>query len=199
MYEDEPTVVDKEGNVTRTVLDRTRALSDTATSIYRAILSDAPALRLDVGSPEEWWREQPRQWTANDVDTSHWLTLDRLSPAQYRWARFSIALAGTDLSKSSIGSVSNDIPTVVLVDEPELGIHSGAQLQLANGLPEIVAAAATVLVASHSPALLDHPATRLAHVTRCDQGTTTIRLQDDALDPKVLSSLGVAPNELLQL
>jgi ABC-type transport system involved in cytochrome c biogenesis ATPase subunit len=160
----------------------------------RLLLPDPPELRCVPGPPYAWPSVPPR-WDALDHQSKRWVPLEALSTTQQRWARFAIGLAGESPTSSGRG------PPVLLIDEPELGLHPSAAAGLAAGLERLARdEGVNVVVATHSPAFLNLPEARLLHVQRAanNDGLATIRdITGADLDP-LAHQLGLGRADLLQ-
>lgn len=169
-------------------------VSSAANRMFSNLLTDAPPLKLEVRPPHDWYQgEPPLRWWVEDP-TGVAVELRDLSTAQKRWSTLAIQLA--------ISALEDDPERVcakhrlLVLDEPETALHASAQRFLAQGIGQI-APDLQVIVASHSPAFLDHTDFRLHHVHRGQGGTTALtQLLGDQLD--TVRSLGMAPSDLFQ-
>ena len=171
-----------------------KEVSSAANRMFSNLLIDAPPLKLEVRPPHDWYQgEPPLRWWVEDP-TGVAVELRELSTAQKRWSTLAIQLA--------ISALEDDPERVcakhrlLVLDEPETALHASAQRFLAQGIGQI-APDLQVIVASHSPAFLDHTDFRLHHVHRRQGGTTALtQLLGDQLD--AVRSLGMAPSDLFQ-
>lgn len=155
---------------------------------FSALLRDAPILDLKVGTPAEWLAGSPLGWVAKrymgDVD----VPLDALSEAEKRWASIAIQLGCTTSSR----------PLIVL-DEPEAALHRAAESQMSHALGDFARTAELqVVVASHSPDLLDARSASRIFVRRrtAGQDGSLIALEDS--DSMTIEELGILPSDLLK-
>jgi hypothetical protein len=133
-------------------------------TLYGSLLIDAPWLQVVFTHPDNVLRGgQLLRWMAQDA-AGRWLPLRDLSSAQRRWAEFSIK---TTLSVPP----GSDAEAVLILDEPELALHPTAQRFLARGLRDLtLQRRAQIMVASHSPALLEPGRFRLHKAYRDADG-----------------------------
>jgi predicted ATPase len=163
-------------------------LSQLATDWLSEFLLDGLTLRCRLRPPRQWFNGEGVEWYAWDRQSSTEVPIRALSDAQRRFAV--AAIAATLRAKRSRADVA-------IVDEPEIGLHPDAQRYLAAGLSSAARSlGCTILAATHSPALLSHPASRLHYVDR-SSGVAEIRPLPSLLreDPPP----GLAPPDLLQL
>lgn len=200
----------REDDVVAAVLDGEVVLTDyaaaacsrlegTSNTILSEVLRDAPRLRLLVGCPDEWLAGTAPRWEGHDHASDTWVPLDCLSSAEQRWSALAvdIAIAMED---------GPDRPIVILLDEPERGLHRAAELHMVEGLKKLSTslAGAAIIVATHSPAFLADPTMKRVHVRRSGSGlATTSELPIElAVSPErdlAMEQLGLTRNDLLQL
>lgn len=179
-----------------------RELEKRALTLLRSVLPDGPDLRLDMRHPESWLRGDGPQWLALDKAMERWVALDDLSTAHRRWAGLAI-----DLALSEIGRRRGaQLPFVAIADEPESGLHRRVESRLANGLSELGRDLnAAMLVATHSPPLLNERQATLHHVTRSELtgesvlAPVTLDFQARLALSESATRLGVDVIDLLQL
>lgn len=105
------------------------------------------------------------------------------------------------LTQTSVRLEPSSAPAVYIADEPESHLHPAALQSVRNWLSQLAETAAMVLVATHSPALLDSP-TELIHrilVLREDD-STKLHPMTGALGEELASvseTLGLTKGELL--
>jgi len=134
-------------------------LSQKANNIFGLLLEDPPELAFRISPPDLLTDQQPFTWVAIDLGSGDEFPLSGLSEAQLRWSKFAIRAA-----------LENEVH-LVLIDEPERGLHRSGQRHLASGLQSLAERFdAPLVVASHSPELLRNPDSRLLHVRRNAQG-----------------------------
>jgi hypothetical protein len=124
-------------------------LSKVASGICAELLLDAPSLNFELNPPDAWFDGRALRWVAYDLPTGEWVPLPALSRAQRRWAEVAIAAA-------LIHHQPRHARSVMLLDEPELALHSLAEQHMARALPTLATRMNTQLVvASHSADLLN--------------------------------------------
>ncbi len=148
-------------------------LQDVAQRHYDRVFLDAPRLRLDRAHGAESFTCLPFRWSASDreqpLEDLQKTAIDSLSKAQRGWADFSIALATRkELPHSSFHETA---PQVVLLDEPEAGLHRTAEAHMAEGLSALAhnQPGTYVIAATHTPMLLDDPSSAVVEVKRTPQ------------------------------
>jgi predicted ATPase len=161
-----------------------------ASSLYARLLIDAPILEVNIGDPKTWIRGLGLQWGARRSTRSPWIPLEHLSQAERKWAVIAIELA---LHPEATG--------FLLIDEPEQALHRSAEAYMARGLTEIAAELnLCVVVASHSPELLNLAEASVHCVRRMDQGF----MNNQQIHPigtvqrEQLDELGLLPGDLLR-
>ena len=176
-----------------------RRVVDTANRLVRDILPGAPRLDYRVGDPHEWLQGDLPAWTA-DVGNDHMLPLSQLSHAEARWASLACALAVTLEQR-------RDTEMLVFVcDEPETGLHLWqAENQLPRSLTRWAAEAqASIVVATHSPAMLNLQEVEAVHVTRLPSRHVVthplaVDLREGLSRELATLDLGLTPADLLQM
>jgi energy-coupling factor transporter ATP-binding protein EcfA2 len=112
--------------------------------------------------------------------------LDSLSAAERRWCLIAIRLAATGAD-------------LILLDEPERGLHLRAQRNLGQGLRQMSKEMdCPVIVSSHSPEILRDSENRLVHVTRNTEGNVRTHTMT-APARENLDEMGLEPVDVLQL
>jgi energy-coupling factor transporter ATP-binding protein EcfA2 len=168
-------------------------LSRVATDIYAELLLDAPSLNCVIHPPEAWFDGRALQWVAYDLPTGEWVPLPALSHAQRRWAEVAIAAALVQHQPPHARSI-------MLIDEPELALHSLAEQHMARALPTLASKMNTqLIVASHSADLLNQSTNRLVHVRRGASGITEMATLEAGVGALPVDDLGIKPSDLLQL
>lgn len=177
------------------------ALSGQVTFLLRLALPMAPELCFDVPiEPEEFLTGGRATWCAviraDEDDRGIQVSLDSLSSAQARWARLliSVCLAARDPG----------LPTILICDEPEAGLHPLAERGVAALLPALTTyLGVKTVVATHSPHLLNKWGTGVWKVSR---EATRIRAAELSLPPLgsfgselARVDLGLRPGDLLSL
>lgn len=165
-------------------------LGDTANGYYRTLLQHAPDLRLALTDPAEWGYRDRVVWEARDR-SDQWVNISQLSSGQRRWAEFAIQL--------TLASLKPEVPVLIILDEPEQGLHRRAERHLVQALAELTEQLkAVTVVATHSPAFLRTDLARLVHVNRADDGLVSLEIMPTELRDRI-RDLGLDPADLLQL
>jgi energy-coupling factor transporter ATP-binding protein EcfA2 len=173
------------------------ALVETANQIVSDILPDSPRLQFALGDPHEWLQGRLPEWTA-EVGPGVSLPLGHLSDAQSRWASIACALAIHLTSASGT-------EMMFICDEPEAGLHRLAEQRLPHALAKLAAPGRmSVVVATHSPAMLNNARVTATHVARTPSGDVTTRslavdLREALHRELAAVDLGLTAADLLQL
>lgn len=180
----------------RKIRETATALTDRANAALDAALPDPPPLELNIGTAEDWLAGTAPGWVAK-VDYRR-IPIGELSRAEQRWARWAIQRAHYGHSYDQ----ATEVPELLLFDEPEAALHRAAEANLARTLSELGQDPfKTVLVATHSPNLLDDPQARLFEVrrnVRDEYGLLSSRLTRlHSVERDALHRLGLEPSDLL--
>ncbi|MEA3502136.1 MAG: AAA family ATPase [Actinomycetota bacterium] len=170
-----------------------------ANTFLRTVWPELPEVRVRIGDLRDWTGGRPVSWEAKDRPTGRWVQFDQLSTAQGRWVNLAVetALAGMRHQHSA------ELPPVIIVDEPELALHSRSSREVADGLVQLASEYnCPVVVASHSPAFLGRQDAVLLHVQRDSSGRVEIKPLETGrggeLD-RLANELGLERSEFLQL
>lgn len=202
------------------------ALSDDANRIFGSLLQDGPQLTLQLARPYEWVIAPPLHWSTttelSPVDPRKRQTItvpvSDLSTAERRWAHVAIRRALDRLPDPTANRGDGELSEVqealkdgewppegqryqaadlVLLDEPEAALHRAAERHMAVGLDGLSVAGPQVVVATHSPEILNRPEVTLVHVRRTGSGaTTTSQLRQVDLEAS-MEDLGMLPSDLI--
>lgn len=182
--------VSSEGKPSEPLRRAAAELEDAASAVMASLFDDPPALRLWLGGADEWFNGRPPRW---DAEWGSRFPISQLGDAHRRYARFAIGTALNPIHGPGL------LGTIALIDEPERSLHRTAEVRLATGLGSI---ADTVVVATHSPLLLDKPDASLLHVHRGHRRilVDTLELGDLRRSGSgIRGGLGMAPHELFGL
>ncbi len=163
--------------------------------LYRRLLLDCPDLWLDLGTPISWAGGSPPQWRARRHEQSPWIPLSALSAAERKWATIAIFVALKFPSDAAEGATSG----LLLIDEPEASLHRSAEAYMARGLAELATIGLSVMVASHSPEVLNADGAHVWHVTRKDKhiGPLSQVQPLGRVEVDTLIDLGLRPADLI--
>lgn len=163
-------------------------LNDVANTLYTSLLQDAPHLTLEVRKLGRWAVEGAMHWHVEYGDHgSSTVPIAGLSRAESRWARIAVRRA-LDLTGTT---------TTLIIDEPEAALHRVAERHMAQGLDGLTTLGPQVVVATHSPEVLNAQTTGCIHVAK-HNGRTHVG-QMPRLGPETLAELGLSPSDLLGL
>lgn len=172
-----------------------RRLTERATTLLRTCLPDGPRLEVHLAPP--WSGTNRLQVLAVDAASDANVSLDALSAAEHRWSGVAIQLAVLAETRSAVRSV-------LLLDEPEAGLHPLARRDAAAGL-EVVAhqLGATIVLASHAVEFLSLNIADVWHVERTGPLADVQPLPSEQLLRLALPAgdgrLGLTPAEALSL
>ena len=168
--------------------ERCRVIEAAVNSLYATLLLEAPTLRLQQHEPHRWLSEGLLSWRAEAAPET--VPVSALSAAQRRWATIAVKVTLRRLEQCHV---------VLVLDEPEAGLHRTAEAHCARGLAQVAAADhSLVVVATHSPEFLDAPAASLHHVhTPVGHEHATI-VNLDAARLHELDVFGITPSDLLR-
>ena len=171
----------------------TQDLQDKVNVVYRQLLRDAPTLELIWSPPASWLAGiAPLRWTSrgkrSGPDGAGAIPVAELSRAERRWAEVAIEWV--------LRQATGTKPLVVLLDEPEAALHRTAEEHLAQGLASSSDRCDYMILATHSPFLLDHDRMSPVRVHSVAGVTHADRLE--RLDLESLTELGLHPSDLLR-
>jgi hypothetical protein len=173
-----------------------KRVSDQANSILSDVVPDFPTVEMQIQPVMTWLNGKFFSWVAKDQPSGATVPLASLSEAQRRWATLAIQVA---LWSTQPGGPHS----AMLIDEPELALHSLAAHRVATALAGLATdSALPIIVTSHSAAFLDLPEAGLIHVYRDPKGVTQTQpmpstIKDD-FDASI-QRLGLSRSEGLQL
>ena len=162
-----------------------------ANKIFELIFLAAPELRIRMSDPGEW-RIQDLVVCEIQDRSGKWIPVDQASDTQYRLATIAIELA-------TIDRTSQGVP-LLIIDEPERGLHRLAELQLRAGLAKLSEEIPGIVtcVATHSPLFLRPDLASLHHVQRTSDGKVAVN-KLTAANLNNARGLGISTTDLLQL
>ena len=168
-----------------------KQFSTRANIFFQKLLVSAPRLRVRMSDPGEW-RHQDLV-VCELLDTSgRWIPVANASDTQCRLATIAIQLAQFDPDSQAI--------PILIIDEPERGLHRLAELHLRAGLialereiPGLI-----ICVATHSPLFLRPDLASLHHVQRTNDGGVSVNKLASA-NLNNAKGLGISTTDLLQL
>lgn len=183
------------------IAERTNEIVADAQEYYALLLPDCPRLTARGLEPLTWRQRPDGPWRASR-DFRAARPLSELSAAEGRWATFSAMLStglqGPPITDFTRGDgyeperISDNAPTVVILDEPELHLHRSAESYLAEGLQSLARDSVEYMfVATHAPDLLNLSTANLYWVS---DGSVK-EFTGAALDN--LDALGLRPSDLL--
>lgn len=175
-----------------------------ANELLTSFMVDPPAVRIDVGSPFDWVARQGPRWV-----TGEGRPISSLSSAERRWARLAICASSPDsideqyyegsMAAGAADSYGRQDSPILLIDEPERGLHRSAEAHMASALAALTRTGRLRLIAAtHSPHLLDIGVGQLIHLKKRPDhaiGWPSALTQDD-LDEA--AEVGLLPSSLLR-
>ncbi|GAB3273760.1 hypothetical protein GCM10027449_11470 [Sinomonas notoginsengisoli] len=194
-------VIDEEVEFNSAFRKRVRAIECRANQFFSLMGYQHYRLEIDLKTPKEWFVGATPEWkvlvpVSNDVEELFALT--GLSTAEQRWAVAAVqwALAGVD---------EGSRPRMLLIDEPERGLHRLREKDLPAALNKLCAQdpSLVVLTASHAPAFLDlRSNSEILRTTRLLGQPTLVTVIDSAVKgtlSRICEQLGLTPGDILQL
>ena len=187
-----------------------RDLAADANSILISLLQDGPELSLSLAPPHEWAIAAPLRWTSSRGKVS--VHISELSTAERRWAQVAVRRALDRVSKEPDDpyllyehlhmfwpprSMRYHPADLVMIDEPETALHRAAERHMALGLDGLTVSGPQVVVATHSPDVLNQPEACLVHVWRTPDGITAANQMVDVDLEGSVSELGMVPSDLI--
>lgn len=162
--------------------------NEAANEIYDSLLQDAPLLTLELRPPGRWITDGPLHWCVQFGEYAfQQVPVRELSRAENRWACVAVRRALDETASA----------TALIIDEPEAALHRSAERHMARGLSSVTTFGPQVIVATHSPEVLDASTTECIHVKK-SEGKTGVGTMP-AMGPNALAELGLSPSDLLGL
>lgn len=178
-----------------TVVDLVQRLEERSAGILSDLLPSDLQPRFLLGHPNDWLWGRPPHWVIQSGRDE--VPVASLSWAERRWLTVAVSVALADVSPR-VGCA------VLLADEPERGLHRGAESRLAQTVARLAKSGVPSVLATHSPALLNDPRLAVGHVARNAAGRTTLASQMPSFrsdrDRELLADqLGLTLADLYQL
>src|SRR5579871_1059029 len=182
-----------------------RVSSSAARYLADALGTDSPQLRCRI---IPGWREsQPLIWEASTDAGSEWFPYKALGTGHQRWAVAATHLALLDFEADVVGQTGNGyVPSwqsILLMDEPEAGLHPMAQREAFEGLGKF-ASGYSLVVASHSSVPFGMQNARLLYLHRGESGKSELAAMEDEMqrlllgDRGSITTLGLDPADAFQ-
>jgi hypothetical protein len=157
-------------------------------------------LQFQVGNPSDWFVGSIPRWVAiPHIDAELALPLEELSFSQNKWARFALSLCLR-------GGSSGGKPMIIMLDEPEQGLHRQLETRVAEGVTSLSGMFPNVAIlgATHSPAFLDpRRGATLLHLTLTGEGETLVVPLDLGVGSRYLDEeskrLGISVADIVSL
>ena len=175
-------------------------VSNSVNRILQSFMFGLPKPNFDVGAPDRWISSFPPVWKFSIND--HEVGFESLSNVQKRFCKLAIQidqhLAYTSFeSEEDEDDQTEELPTLLIVDEPERGLNRTSEDYMAKGFADLEKKKIHSLVASHSPSFLNNGNARVNLVEISNIGTTIKPLK--MMDTSNMSALGLRPGDLLQM
>lgn len=169
-------------------------LEASVNSELASVLLDAPKATLRLSRSVQPFATEPAFWTFGRN-----LPLEALSTAEARWATRIICEAITRQARELALGSDHDRSLLYVIDEPEAALHRAAEAHMAAAIRRRASSGAAMLVATHSPELLDAPEGHLTEVKKNAAGHGRSLVQSlDLSDRGALDDLGLVPSDLLR-
>jgi energy-coupling factor transporter ATP-binding protein EcfA2 len=157
-----------------------------------------------------WGVAPPIEWVSVDLFSGDAFPIAELGSGRSRWAVMAAHLAVANLSNMSDPerAYSHRSDSVLIIDEPELGLHPAAVHEMFNGLTSW-ADGRTVIVATHSGAAMSDERITLIYVDRNELGQIVCKPMEPRMHNLLqglrskttrdaVESLGLGPSDVLQ-
>ena len=128
-------------------------LSTQAQALLDRLLENPPVLECAVREPDSWFYQDAIIWQALDTPSGEMVPISQLSDVQRRWANFVILIVLLGPASGEPGDWDSGFrgeDRVLILDEPERGLHVRAQRHLANGLLRLGKEDAWTMSCSHT-------------------------------------------------
>lgn len=181
--------------------DASTGLEELAAEFLRAALFDAPEVSLQVMSVSNRFSGSPARWFFRRALGTTAVGLEDLSRAERRWAEQAITEALYWHHRNAMETEVNRLrPLLLVIDEPEAGLHRSAEAQMAQALvAQSRDPRRLVVAATHSPELLDLREAHILEVKRNAGQRGRSKVQPlDLSDRTALQTLGLNPSDLLR-
>ncbi len=175
-----------------------QAVEDGANRLLPTFVLEQGRVQVDVVSPANWTAGQPRVAIGFNLGEGSHAEFSMLGAGTRRWVAACVAEAHRRWYGPPAGR-----PALFVVDEPELHLHPTAQHDIGVWLTERAAEGHRVLVATHSPAILNRvgPDADILGVARNQSLSTLVPIGGDLLDSlsEFADDFGVEASVWLQL
>jgi predicted ATPase len=176
--------------ISQEALSLANAKSLLATDYFHRLMQSQVVLNCALNPINRWKSEGVLEWRCLPNENSEYLPIQKLSNAELRWACVAIQLAMLEIQEGA---------AILVIDEPESGLHRRAERFLANGLHNLTSEMGIQLVvATHSPSFLKLKDAQLVHIYTTSDGVTEIEELNPELSSRV-DEFGLDKSDLLQL
>lgn len=170
-----------------------------------ALGAGAPDLRCRIPG---WTSGQALVWEASTDDGETWIGFDGLGSGHRRWVTAATQLAILEFEANTIGKLGNGwMPfwqKIILMDEPEAGLHPIAQRAAFEGLSRY-SQQFTILTATHSAIPFGQSQVRLWYLHANDSARSVLSATENwvgellAGNSAAIAALGLDPASALQI
>ena len=187
---------DSEVYLTSEAREEVEELSRQASANVRTALGvGAPVLRCRIPG---WRSGEALVWEASVDEGGTWFRFGSLGSGHRRWVTTATQLAILDYESDVIGKLGTgffpDWQSILLIDEPEAGLHPKAQQAAFEGLAHL-ARRLTVLAATHSAIPFGRTDVRLWYLHLSDEGPSVLTPTDDRIG-ELLAGYGTTATSL---
>lgn len=181
------------------------AWESSANNLLAKLMLSPPEVKFDTGGPRDWFSKKRPRWVVSPGDQ-----IDNLSSAETRWVSIAIALASPindkwewsaagELVISRDGADASRNAPIVVIDEPERGLHRAAERHMAAGLLELARSGRVrAIIATHSPELLDAGVGRMIHLEKNATGGIGKASWLGSREVQEAKAVGAGPSLLLE-
>ncbi len=176
--------------VSDTALSLSQSISELATQYFHRLMQSSIVLNCVLNPINRWHSDGVFVWRFLPSDKSAYLSFELLSNAELRWACVAVQLALFERQEGA---------SILVIDEPESGLHRRAERFLAQGLHNLTSELGIQLVvATHSPSFLKLAGAQLTHIHTTADGMTEIEDLNPELSSRI-EDFGLDKSDLLQL
>lgn len=190
--EDVPADLD---SVSSTMREIVADLEHQVNETLRSVLIDAPEALLDVDPAPTPFIAKPVAWRFG-----RWrLSIDALSRAERQWAELAIRESVVFQLNALVFGSAPRRAVLSVIDEPESALHRAAEAHMARALRNRGDSGMFLVIATHSPELLDAPEGWITEVKKHGGNWGRSRIEPlRAPEREDLARLGLLPSDLLR-
>ena len=167
--------------------------------LVQAFLFGLPRTTFNLGDADFWMQSRPPAWEFSSNNRS--VSFQNLSNVQRRFCKLAIrlklAMREPFFDRDIDREFNSEIPTLLVIDEPESGLNRTGEDYLAKGFVDLTELNINFVAASHSPSFLNLSGAKVNLVEIIDSHSKLTKMK--MLEGSDLSQLGLRPGDLLQM